>query len=429
MVKYTTLTISLFTLLAFLLTACQRPSPPFECTDSIGCVDIAPGQPVKLGILQTIGGGAVALGRTQLRTMELAIGEKGEILGHPIELLTEDSRCSPEGGTTAALKIVSDPMVVGILGTSCPGSAVTASKVMSKAGLVMISSSNSTPSLTAIAGKKGKDWQPGYFRTNQNNFAMTEALAKIAWQEFGITRAATINDGDPHTRGLTKFFGLAFREIGGEIVLATTITRGEKTVTPVLDAVAASGAELLFFPLFPPQGDLIVFEAKKRPALAQLQLFTTTSLLTNDFVRKLGRGGVTLHFISQALPETIGHRQLLGRFIARYGHPPQHGTTYPRAYEAANLLMHAIEAVAATDADGTLHIGRQALRDALYATRNFQGVTGKINCDEFGDCGVSQYVLLRADSASGGVAQLKSRPTHFYSGGFWQQGNMPGTLR
>ena len=34
------------------------------------------------------------------------------------------------------------------------------------------------------------------------------------------------------------------------------------------------------------------------------------------------------------------------------------------------------------DADGTLHIGRQALRDAVVNTVKFQGITGVLTCNE-----------------------------------------------
>jgi branched-chain amino acid transport system substrate-binding protein len=50
------------------------------------------------------------------------------------------------------------------------------------------------------------------------------------------------------------------------------------------------------------------------------------------------------------------------------------------------MLLAAIEEVAVQDEDGTLHIGRKALRDALYLTSDFEGVTGMLNCNEFGDC-------------------------------------------
>jgi branched-chain amino acid transport system substrate-binding protein len=38
------------------------------------------------------------------------------------------------------------------------------------------------------------------------------------------------------------------------------------------------------------------------------------------------------------------------------------------------------------DADGTLHVGRQALRDAIFATSNFSGLTGNLTCTPTGDC-------------------------------------------
>lgn len=152
-------------MLAVLVVACGR-EPPFECSDAIGCVDIPPGEPIKLGVIQALSRGPALAGATQVRTIELAVAQReGHLLGHPISLITEDDYCSPEGGTTAALKITADPDVVAIVGTTCSGAAATASKVMSEAGLVMVSGGNSAPSLTSIGGRPGADWYPGFFRT------------------------------------------------------------------------------------------------------------------------------------------------------------------------------------------------------------------------------------------------------------------------
>jgi len=50
------------------------------------------------------------------------------------------------------------------------------------------------------------------------------------------------------------------------------------------------------------------------------------------------------------------------------------------------IIFAAIEKVAKKAPDGTLYIGRQALRDALYATKGFKGLTGTLTCDTYGDC-------------------------------------------
>jgi branched-chain amino acid transport system substrate-binding protein len=50
------------------------------------------------------------------------------------------------------------------------------------------------------------------------------------------------------------------------------------------------------------------------------------------------------------------------------------------------MIFGGIEKVARKAPDGTLYIGRQALRDALYATKGFKGLTGTLTCDTYGDC-------------------------------------------
>ena len=57
------------------------------------------------------------------------------------------------------------------------------------------------------------------------------------------------------------------------------------------------------------------------------------------------------------------------------------------------MLFNAVEKVAVMDADGNLYIGRQALRDALFATEGMEGITGTITCNEYGDCADPQIVI------------------------------------
>ena len=49
------------------------------------------------------------------------------------------------------------------------------------------------------------------------------------------------------------------------------------------------------------------------------------------------------------------------------------------------MVFACIEEVGIDD-NGTLHIGRQAMRDCLYGTADFQGITGNLTCNEYGDC-------------------------------------------
>jgi len=66
------------------------------------------------------------------------------------------------------------------------------------------------------------------------------------------------------------------------------------------------------------------------------------------------------------------------------------------------MIFAAIEKVGKKDAQGNLYIGRNALRDALFATKNFKGMTGNLTCSEFGDCAdpvIAVYISNSSDPA------------------------------
>ena len=63
------------------------------------------------------------------------------------------------------------------------------------------------------------------------------------------------------------------------------------------------------------------------------------------------------------------------------------------------LLLTAIQNVAVEDADGTVHIDRQAVRDELAKTSDFAGIIGTITCDDFGDCGSQRISVILHDGS------------------------------
>jgi branched-chain amino acid transport system substrate-binding protein len=401
----------------FLLSACRPSAPPLQCTDAIGCVTIAPDEPIKIALLQALSGEVISYGLDQVRGVELAIADRGgELLGHAIELQREDDLCSKEGGLTAAQRIVTDPQIIAILGTSCSGAAVPAAKTMAEAGLVMISGSNTAPSLTAVDGKKGPNWQPGYFRTAYNDALQGEAAATFVFQNLGLTRTATLDDGDTYSQGLTDVYSQVFRELGGEIVLEATINKGDTNMRPVLEALVASGTELVFFPVFEPEGNFITLQAKEVEGFDNIVLMSADGLLTSTFVKAVGTDGVNMYFIGPNTPEGPAYDAFIANYRSIYGEAPT-TSLHAHAYDAANILLDAIESVAVQDAttEGTLHIGRQALRDALYATSNFEGLTGQLACDEFGDCGVARFKVVRLDDPAAGLDGLAANVLFRYA--------------
>lgn len=376
------------------LSACGAAAP--ECEDEIGCVEIAPDEPVRLAYMLTISGATAFLGEDSRGGIEIAIDDRGgEILGHEIELVGEDSLCSAEGGQTAAQKVASDTQVVGVIGTNCSSSATSGMPILSEAGLVLISPSNTAPALTDPNGT----WQPGYYRTAHNDLFQGRVAAEYAYNELGATTAATIHDGSPYADGLQGVFAERFAELGGTVTFQGAVNVGDTDMRPILTNVAADSPDVLYFPIFEPEGNFIAAQSKEIAGLEETTLFGADGLLVEGFPGNTGPAAVGM-YLSGPYVEGGAYEELLAKWDAKFGGPPPSGF-HGHAYDATNILLDAIEQVAVQGDDGTVLVPRQALRDAITATSGFSGVTGTLACSENGDCATGEalgiYELTQAE--------------------------------
>jgi len=187
------------------------------CEDELGCVEVAEGDTINIAGMLSASGPVAFLGEDSQGGIEIAIAERSEIMGYELNLTIEDSTCNAEGGQTAAQKVAADPSIVGVVGTNCSGAAAAALPVLSEAGLVLISPSNTSPWLTNPDPDDGGLWAPGYYRTAHNDLFQGAIAAAYAYNELGARTIATVHDGDPYTDGLQGAFADAFVELGGEI--------------------------------------------------------------------------------------------------------------------------------------------------------------------------------------------------------------------
>lgn len=362
----------------------------FECTDAIGCVDIAPGEPIHIAWIQSVSGATAALGQTNVNGGQIAIDDKGgELLGHPIQYDGEDSLCNAEGGQAAGTKIAADPTVVAILGTTCSSEARSAMPLVADAGMVMMSPSNTNPDLT---NPDHPDHHDGYFRTAHNDLFQGRIAAEYAFNELGLTKAATVHDGSPYAQSLQQVFADVFTELGGTITAQEAVNVGDTDFKPVLTTIASGAPEIIYFPIFEPEGNLLASQKCEVSGLEDVALMGADGLFTSGFSSTAGSCAVGMYLSS---PYVAGDAMagFLDKYNTAFGEGPASGFA-PHAYDAMNIFFAAIEQVAVVDADGTVHIGRQALRDALYATKDFAGLTGTLACDENGDCATGEALAV-----------------------------------
>ncbi len=385
-------------------------------SDPIGVVQIGPGQPIVIATWLVTSGANAALGTDSQRGVEIAIDDQaGKLLGHPIKLQANDDGCSAEGGQTAAQKIAADPSVVAAIGSSCSSAAVPGVPILWKAGIVDVSPSATAPPLTAPDRSHDYD---GFLRTAHNDKTQGQVAATFARQVLKKSRAATIHDGSPYAQGLAAAFADNFKRMGGTITSQEAISVGDTDMKPVLTRIATGKPDMIFYPIFVAEGGLITRQAKEVPGLQSVTLFGADGLFSPDFLKAAGDAARGMYWSSPDLtPQTLGPAYstvFLPKYEKKYGEKPT-AAFHPHSYDAANIVFAAIKKVAKTQG-GTLYIGRKALRDALFATKGFKGLTGTLTCNPYGDCAdphIAVYTSVSADPSKfvPGVDPKKVYPT------------------
>jgi branched-chain amino acid transport system substrate-binding protein len=369
--------------------------------DEFGCVEIAAGTPIKIGSLLSISGETAFLGTDSNHGIELAIDDldgsldatPGQLLGHEVELQQEDDGCSAEGGQSGGTALAADPEIVAVIGTSCSSSALgVADTILGDKGILLFSPSNTNPGLTSEEAH-----QPFYFRTAHNDLIQGAIVGEYVFNELGIDSAATINDESPYADGLAAAFRDTFEGLGGTITAVEQVNSADTDLGPVLNSIAQGNPGAVYGPNFNPVCALTATQGIDILPKGTVQL-GSDGCLESAFLETAGDLPAGYYYASSPDLSVFAQGAFYkDEFIPAY--KEQFGTAptavfHAHAYDAANILFGAIEQVAVDDGSGNLTISRTALRDAVQATTDYEGVTGIITCTPLGDCATDVTIGL-----------------------------------
>jgi branched-chain amino acid transport system substrate-binding protein len=356
----------------------------FKYDDKMGVVKIKKGDPIHIACWMVVAGPDASLGTDTKRGVEIALADKGgKVLGHPVKISVQDTGCNAEGGQAAATKLASDPTIVAAVGSNCSSEAKPGVPILWKAGIATVSPSNTAPYLTEP--KRGADYN-GYLRTCHNDKVQGAVAAEFAMKELKIKNAATIHDGSVYAEQLAQVFAETFKKMGGTITAQEAVSPTDTDMRPVLTKIATGKPEFIYYPIFIAAGGHVTRQVKEVSGLEKVKLMGADGIFSPDFYKAAGETAIGMYHSSPDFSAfAAGYKDFLAKHQKKYGEKPL-APFHAHAYDAAMIIFAAIEKVGKTGPDGTLYIGRQKLRDALYATKNFKGMTGTLNCDQYGDC-------------------------------------------
>lgn len=408
--------------LAALLVGClpEEPTvdpadalPPVSVDERLGVVRVAPGDDLRIGVLLDGEADPEGLGAELEAAFRTAVEDFGAIQqDFRVALVTGGpAGCNADDAATATRALLESAEVVGILGPQCLASVLGAQTVSADAGLVLVTPRSTAVTLTVAAdGTIAQDRAEGTWRTAPSALVQARAAATHVFEERGATRAAIVHDGTITGRGLADAFRGRFELLGGTVIVDEASPDGlvdtladepsEEALaarTTLLDAIDDGDVDVAYLAL---GGDeLTALDAGwvERSALSGVTRIAPgatvpAALLASPSDAALLLTGPGIAPDEEAVSAVTGFSasQTLERVTATGVAAPT--GWWAAAYDAATLLLKAVEDTSVVDRDGSLVISRAELRATLGRAR-FEGLTGPLACRPEGDCAAGRSVI------------------------------------
>lgn len=324
---------------------------------------------IKVGEFASLTGKEATFGTSSHEGTQIAIEEinaAGGVLGKKLQLLTEDDLSKAGEPATVVNKLISRDGVVAILGEVASSRSLEAAPICQQNKIPMISPSSTNPKVTETG-----DY---IFRVCFLDSFQGRVIADFATKTLKAKRVAIFTDvKSDYSKGLAKFFKDTFTKAGGQITAELDFNGGDKDFKAQLTAIKASSPDAVFVPAYYTDVALICIQAKQLGL--DVPLFGGDGWESNELV-KIGGDSVEGNYFSThyaADTATEKAKNFAAAYEKRFqGKIPD--SMAALGYDSALILADAIKRAGSTEGP--------KIRDALAATKDFEGATGKITINE-----------------------------------------------
>lgn len=319
-------------------------------------------------------GNAAAYGSPSADAMNLfieQINSSGGILnGQMLEAQIIDNQSDLTESASIATRLA-DSEAVGIIGPTATGVSKAAIPITNDAGVPNVFAATTGDGLTLSDDGSLLEY---IFRVCFEDSYQGLAAGTFASQELEFSKAIIITDQAlDYSLALADSFTKTFTENGGEIIETQSYQSGDTDFTALLTSLVGKDFDLIYIPGYYTETGLIIKQAR--------EMGITQAIMGGDgyhsdtLVELAGASNAndiyfTTHFSEQADNPKV--QEFLTAFQEKYGRSAD--TFSALGYDAIALLVDAIERAGSTD--------REAIRQALEDTKEFEGVTGTFSMDE-----------------------------------------------
>ena len=336
-------------------------------------------EPIKIGVINMLTGPFAEGGSFQVNGLQLAledVNKAGGILGHPVELHTEDNASTNPGTVLAFSKLFTDPAIKAIVGPIASTQIQAASPAIAKAGIpTMIGGTD--PSLTRVNNK----W---VFRARPNDLYSSKVIADFGVNTLKLKKWAIVHATDAFGQGGAKALTEALQALGVTPILDQGYTSNTQDFAPIVLAIKKSGVEVLGTYMTVP-ADQAIFAKQLRQLGVNIQWVgspTTAAVTTRNLAGDALYGTYAVADFNAEANEAA--RDFTKRYRERFGIYPDNFASW--SYDALHILALAMNNANSTEPE--------AVRKAILAIKGYKGLEGTYEFDARGD-GLHGYNVVR----------------------------------
>ena len=363
----------------------------------------------KIGVMAPLSGDLSSLGLGIQHSVELAVKQANEsnaIPGWTLEVDAKDDEAKPDIGKNAATAFAADAKVAGVVGNLNSSVAQSTQPVLATAKIVQVSPANTNPTLTQGADFKTapKRTYDTYFRTCTTDAVQGPFAARYLFEKAGFTKIATIHDKKAYGQGLVEAFTEEFKKLNGTVVAAETINPDEGNFNTVITRIKPKGPQAVYYGgEYPQAGPL---SQQMKAAGLKVPLMGGDGVFDPKYI-ELGGASANGDLVTSVGAPTdqlpAGKTFLAAYEAAAYKEPAAAYGAY--SYDAANAIINALK-VSLKDAKDVIS-ARQATIDALGKV-SFEGVTGKVAFDKYGDSTSRVLTVYKVDAGKWGPVSTEA---------------------
>jgi len=300
----------------------------------------------------------------------------GGVLGRPIKLLVLDNKSTSIGSLEAAHEAVA-AQVTAVIGAHWSSHSLAMAPVLQKAGIPMIAPASTNPEVTL-----GRDY---IFRVCYGDDMQGKAMAKFAVETLKVKTVSILaNIDERYSTDLAAYFLTEFLNLGGSVLQDAGYRGDSADFSEIIDELLKRQPDAVYIPGYTRDTALFMKQARKRGVQAQFLGGDGWDLIGTLIVDEIeGSYQTVLWHPDMPYPET----RVIREMYQEMSDNPLWNLSAPLGYDAVMVLVDAIARAGSTE--------RHKIRDALAATRDFQGVAGPISMDRNGNPLGKEITIVR----------------------------------